>query len=536
MSALSSLPPDISSVFSRFSKEELHQIGLAFIEQSQQNIDKQQQTRVSGLPRRPPQRTIPSRPSQQSLPLRPPLMNHQQQEEAVPKVRPLMEQQHTPTIISTPRRSAADSFDYSGEKHRRTAKRFRNNEQSPYLVQPSQHAEYTHNPAHHHFNFNVLKRAVSSNLPCFFISFDHATFSSNVLSSIQVAIMLKKMLTDNQIAIKELSMCTQAGAHRFKFAVNDKADFLNMHNFIWPNEIEGIKVVVDKPRSLPDCFSLVVRYIPVEINVEQARSEISKAIPTAVAFSKINYQQRQRPTYDLRFSVLNLEQYETSLELGRLAIGHYYLPLTHFYTGYRLTYCTACWRIDHTRNQCQSPVCCRRCLSPYENGVKHICSEDNLKCAQCDGDHFSLDPRCPIIKTYKIELKRAVDNAVASGSIRRTAPGETSRAFQRQIEDFPSLKSGITTGGPGWHSLPTETSQQSFAKEVSELVKTFKAFSDTMNRFESLFEMLNKRIDSLEKSNSLHNNSITTIIDTVQIITKWLHANNSEKTKLKKST
>ena len=271
MSALHQLLPNIATVFNRFSKEELHQIGLAFIEKSQQHIDKQQKTHAPGLPRHPTHRTTPSRPSQQNVPHIPPLMNHHyQQQEASPKVRPLMEQQHTPIMLSTPRR-------------------FRNNEQSPCLVQPQQHTESTHIPAPNRFNFNVLKRAIASNLPCFFISFDQANSLSNHQSSIQVAIMLKKVLTDNQIPVKELSMCTRAGTHRFKFAVNDKADFLNMFNFNWPNIIEGIKAEVVKPRSLPECFSLVVRYIPVEINEEQACSEIRKSIPTAVAFSKINY-------------------------------------------------------------------------------------------------------------------------------------------------------------------------------------------------------------------------------------------------------
>jgi hypothetical protein len=32
----------------------------------------------------------------------------------------------------------------------------------------------------------------------------------------------------------------------------------------------------------------------------------------------------------------------------------------------------------------------------------------------------------------------------------------------------------------------------------------------------------------------LYSNSITTIIDSIQVINKWVHANNSEKTKLKK--
>ena len=82
----------------------------------------------------------------------------------------------------------------------------------------------------------------------------------------------------------------------------------------------------------------------MEISVEDARIEVSKSIPSAVAFTAIRYHHRHRPSYDLRFSVRDLDQHQTALELGRTAIGQHYLPLTHFLVGNRMTYCTACWK------------------------------------------------------------------------------------------------------------------------------------------------------------------------------------------------
>ncbi|CAF5112761.1 unnamed protein product, partial [Rotaria magnacalcarata] len=100
----------------------------------------------------------------------------------------------------------------------------------PRNEQVEQHHLPTLIPPHHHqhsFNMNILKRAVSSNLPCFFIIFSATVESKNIPSSIQVAIMIKKLFAGNQIPIKELSIRVQAGERRFKFAVGDKADFLN---------------------------------------------------------------------------------------------------------------------------------------------------------------------------------------------------------------------------------------------------------------------------------------------------------------------
>jgi hypothetical protein len=545
MYSTSSIPSDLAAVFNRFSNEELHQIGIAFIEQSQHHIDKQLLSRPTSSPQHRP---LPSRPVQQNFPLIPPLMNHQQQQ-YISNVRPLMdEHQHTPITTSTPRRPATDSFDYSGDKHRRTTKRPRNNEQSPTVQLQQQQTQQQHQflkvpvRAHNSFNSNVLKRAVTSNLPCFFIIFDPASDSTNTLSSTQVAIMLKKLFVDNHLSIKELSMCMQAGAQRFKFAVSDKIEFLNLFKFSWPDKIDGIKVEVIVPRSLPDCFSLVVRYIPVDIKEEDARKEVMKAIPAAISFSTISYQHRQRPSYDLRFSVRDSEQYQTALELGRLSIGHYYLPLTQFYMGYRLTYCTACWKLGHMRNQCHSPVCCRKCLVPYESGVKHCCSNDDLICAQCGGKHFSLDSVCPLVKHYKSDLKLAVDKALTDGTIKRTAPGETLQPFRRQDADFPVLNLPKVGGVPGWHDPPAvadvkqqQQQQHNLAKEVSELVKVIKTLSDTMIRIEKNVDEMYKRIEIQEKRSMLHSNSMITIIDTLKIMTKWVNANNSEKTKMKRN-
>ncbi|CAF5141661.1 unnamed protein product, partial [Rotaria magnacalcarata] len=226
---------------------------------------------------------------------------------------------------------------------------------------------------------------------------------------------------------------------------------------------------------LPDCYALVVRYVPLDINQDTARQEILKTIPAAVGFSSIHYHHRQRPSYDIRFTVRSLEQYQTAL-----------------LTGYRLTYCTACWKIGHMRDKCQSSVTCRKCLAPYTNGVKHSC-QDIFNCAQCGGNHYSLDSICPVVKQYKEELKLVVDKALTSGAIKRSIPGKVSRPFQQHANDFPLLNQ---------------------AKEMSALVVTIKALSETMIQTEKSFNDLNNRIEAQHKSTVLHCNSICAIIDT----------------------
>ncbi|CAF3790867.1 unnamed protein product [Rotaria sordida] len=381
------LPPDLSTFLNRFSKDELYQIGLTIIQQSQYPIQLQQQIHHPGPSQLTPRRlSRPTRPSLENVSSIPRLMNHQSH---CSIVRPLMEQQTTP-VSSTPRRPASDSFDNSGGNRNRLAKHPRNNDHPPhYELIDQQHHPILASPHHqqHAFNLNILKHAVSNNLPSFFIIFDSSIDPSSIPSSIQVAIMLKKLFTNNQLPIKDLSMCVQAGARRFKFAVSDKADFLTLFNWTWPLEIEDKKFEVIKSRSLPDCLALVVRYVPSDIKQETARQQILKAIPAAVGFSTINYRHRQNSSYDIRFNVRSLEQYQTAPDLGRLAIGRHYLTLTSFYSGYRLTYCTACWKIGHMRT-------------------------------------------------------------LASGAIKRPSPGELFRPYLQHANDFPVLNQAQVSSHP----------------------------------------------------------------------------------------
>ncbi|CAF1614370.1 unnamed protein product [Rotaria magnacalcarata] len=214
--------------------------------------------------------------------------------------------------------------------------------------------------------------------------------------------------------------------------------------------------------------------------------------------------------------------------------GHY-LPLTTFPSGYRLTHCTACWKIGHMRDKSQSPVSCRKCLGPYTNGVNHSCQNDTFICAQCGGNHFSLDSICPVVKKYREELKLAVDKALTSGAIKRPAPGEAPRPFQQQTNNFSFLNQGQVISRPAWTTSDNESLHSNIKQEMSDLVVTIKALSDTMIRTEKSFNDLNNRIEVPHKSTILHCNSICAIIDTVQIMSSWVQGNSNERSKLKKN-
>ena len=177
---------------------------------------------------------------------------------------------------------------------------------------------------------------------------------------------------------------------KLKLGVNNKEDYaILVATDKWPTKVNGIDIIVRKPKFSPDSFALVVRYVPRELDESFVASEIQRTIASADRLKRIHYAY-QRKINDFRFDVKDYQEYNAALQLGRIAIGHSWLSITQFFPGNRLTYCTKCWCLGHLRNRCDAATRCRVCLDTLNDGSTHICKNEP-KCAQCGGNHHSLD-------------------------------------------------------------------------------------------------------------------------------------------------
>ncbi|CAF4841582.1 unnamed protein product, partial [Rotaria sp. Silwood2] len=126
-------------------------------------------------------------------------------------------------------------------------------------------------------------------------------------------------------------------------------------------------------------------------------------------------------------------------ELGRISIGNHWLSITPFLSGNRMTYCTRCWIICHLREQCKNNVQhCRVCLQEIKQKEEHVCN-NVPKCAQCDGEHHSLNGQCHVIQQYRADLKEEVTKTLESGKLRRNDHTNLRSDFNMKNEDFPSI-------------------------------------------------------------------------------------------------
>ncbi|CAF1211665.1 unnamed protein product [Rotaria sp. Silwood1] len=238
--------------------------------------------------------------------------------------------------------------------------------------------------------FVQLKRAVSSNLPCFFIEFDQSTTIHRLPSAFEARSLIEKHFKEHNIRIQHFSLVGWANK-RLKLGVNNKEDYMALVTTEnWPTAIKSVPIKIVKPKFIPDCLALVVRYVPRELDLEFVKEEIKRTIASADNIKQIYYTY-ERKSNDFRFTVTDLTEYNTARELGRISIGNHWLSITPFLSGNRMTYCTRCWKIGHLREQCKNNVQrCRVCLQEIKQKEEHVC--DHVpKCAQCDGEHHSLN-------------------------------------------------------------------------------------------------------------------------------------------------
>ncbi|CAF4522711.1 unnamed protein product [Rotaria sp. Silwood2] len=404
--------------------------------------------------------------------------------------------------VSTPnKRRLNDSAGSGGlptpKQQRSGNKQFQDNEIILDATSDNQQVDLTSKYMNQHkIPFDQVKRAISSNLPCFYISFHPTNEDQKVPSAFNAADQVFEYLKQQNVQINRFSFVGWTGA-KLKLGVNGKEDYINLVSTEkWPNSIMNIPITIEKPKFIPDCFALVIRYIPRGLDYEFVKEEISRSIASVVNLKRIQYSYN-RKTDDYRFHVKDLQEYNRALNMARVSIGNVIVPITRFLEGNKLTYCTRCWCLGHMRNKCQAETArCRICLQEITDIQRHNCSQQP-RCAQCDGNHHSLSSQCESIKAYKIQLKEEVDNALARGVINRSVPNKQVPIFNP--DDFPPLSNFNRNKVAAWglKQVPTHQPTTEFTEitgVLTALNKQLSIMTEANIRMEKKFEEMDMRM------------------------------------------
>ncbi|CAF4507308.1 unnamed protein product, partial [Rotaria magnacalcarata] len=66
-------------------------------------------------------------------------------------------------------------------------------------------------------------------------------------------------------------------ANRLKLGVNNKDDYMVLLTTNkWSTDVNNIPIKITKPKYIPDCFALVVRYVPRDLEPELVKQEIQR--------------------------------------------------------------------------------------------------------------------------------------------------------------------------------------------------------------------------------------------------------------------
>lgn len=383
-----------------------------------------------------------------------------------------------------------------------------------------EHTTTTNDQQRRSLPFDQLKRAVSSNLPCFFVDFDQATTGNHLPSAFEIRNLIEKHFKEHNVCVQHFSLVGWTNK-RLKLGVKNKEDYMTLvttNN--WPTTIRNIPVKIVKPKFVPECFALVVRYVPRDLDVEFVKEEIKRTIASADNIKQIHYVY-ERKSNDFRFTVTDLVEYNTARELGRISIGNHWLSITPFLTGNRMTYCTRCWKIGHMREQCNSNVQrCRICLQKFTKDEEHICN-NVPKCAQCDGEHHSLNSQCHVIQQYRADLKEDVTKALEAGKLHRNMVTNPHPDFNMKNGIFPPL------GGTKNHQLSVwnQVQRESRNDETPDSTKLLLLINENIvemresnKRVEEKLEKINIQVNQTALDTELHQTIVSKLIECLQTV------------------
>lgn len=288
----------------------------------------------------------------------------------------------------------------------------------------------------------------------------------------------------------------------------------------WPTTISNIPVKIMKPKVVPDCFALVVRYVPRELDLEFVKDEIKRTIASADNIKQIYYAYERRSN-EFRFTVMDLAEYNTARELGLISIGNHWLSIIPFLSGNRMTYCTRCWKIGHMRQQCKSNIqCCRLCLQGITNREEHKCS-NMPKCAQCDGEHHSLNSQYHVIQQYRADLKEGVTKALEAGKLHRNEFMNPQSDVNMRNEEWPHLGEPKKHQHIAWNHVQTENHNEGTPDTTKVLLlinENLTAMRESNKRVEEKLEKMNIQLNQTALDAELHQGTLNKLIECLQAV------------------
>lgn len=191
----------------------------------------------------------------------------------------------------------------------------------------------------------------------------------------------------------------------------------------------------------------VVRDIPVDVSLEELKKCIQEENKNTVVSDIHRLKKKNnKPSADkhkwIDSSTVRIT-FSSSVLPRQIRLWGILLPVSDYIPPVRI--CFNCGKFGHIKDKCKSQKVCLSC-SQIECLGHDQCHNDK-KCVNCDGDHHTLDNKCPN-KSAEIEIKKIMtrDNLSFPEAKRLVNPNKDLQLQQKNSyfrgtqEDFPSLR------------------------------------------------------------------------------------------------
>ncbi|CAF3459209.1 unnamed protein product [Rotaria socialis] len=169
----------------------------------------------------------------------------------------------------------------------------------------------------------------------------------------------------------------------------------------YPKTLAQTDILPSRPKHLPSQHSLILKYVPNYITIDDIQNEISSHINTLFNIEEMNGSNTGKSRH-IRIEIKSAIEYDKLLHQGGLTIDGHIIEVNEFLAPPRLLFCSKCNDPGHVRKHCNLKYeACRRCGEDKSNGNHNEC---NICCHRCKQNHIATDYKCKFLMDYRRAL------------------------------------------------------------------------------------------------------------------------------------
>ncbi|CAF4687653.1 unnamed protein product [Rotaria socialis] len=237
--------------------------------------------------------------------------------------------------------------------------------------------------------------------------------------------------------------------------------------------------------------------------IEYKQAENSKIRPSDISAARVIEDYFKQQGIAISFSLVDhadLDEYNSTLKLGRISIGNTFCTITPFVTGNRMAYCTRCWCLGHMRDICNGEYSrCRICLVNLINGQTHALVE------------------------YRSNLKEQVEHALSADKLQRLMPQDHVQPteFRLKQNEFPSLPS-LMSCTTSWKQTSVPSAVTNNINGIEDTTKLLLSINqnildmkDNTRRIDEKLDCINEKVHRTSLDVELHNEILMKLLPTL---------------------